>query len=232
MSGRKPWHHEPFNAQRPFHWIVRNFKQDAEHKSLSSDMEEALKDSPCIKHCYDLLPVPIHKALLEVAANHSYSFVILDRRNDLDRVLSLQLAQQTGAWGPSGAKERYPEILAGRIKLEPISAEKVRSALETGRNRRAMLKRQLSAHGKRPHVVLFEEVYGDPSVGVEKVAGLMEFLGVDVSANSDYESALNQTLTGTSQNSASILEHVPNIAELREQFSSFSDVGGIWDDLR
>lgn len=211
--------HEPFNADRKMGWITKQFEADQDVKALGVNLREEFSDRPCLKHCYDLLPPKLHNQLLFRTNKLDYSQVVLDRKDDLDRVLSLLLAMQTGAWGPTRAKDIYPAILDGSVSVAPIDPDQVREQMEHGLKRRTHLIKRMAHLGIVPHVVFFEDIYGPGADGAAVVGAMLADIGIDPSGNPDYPALLEETLVRKSQNSAKILELVPNISELRERFS-------------
>ncbi|WP_149866283.1 hypothetical protein [Tropicimonas marinistellae] len=214
--------HEPFNADRSFGWVVKNFRETKDGGTLSRNVGKALAARPNIKHCFDMLPRPLHRALVSEATTLGYKHVVLDRRDDTQRALSLELARQTGAWGPRQAKEIYPEIEAGRIVLKPLSTPDAIGHIRKGLNRRKWLARKFRENNLVPHILQFEQIYGDPAAGRARVIELLEFIGLNPEGIPGFEDSLNATLTGKSQNSSSVLDLVPNIGTVREEIAQWS----------
>lgn len=212
--------HEPFNGDRVFGRVTQAYRESENRDQLRSDVRSALRTHPNIKQCYDILPQPVHRVLLGQARKAGYRHVVLDRGVDLERALSLELALQTDVWGPSGARDSYPEILAGRRTLAPLSVARVKECLRSGMARRRWLAAHFDELGISPEIVFFEQVFGPQAEGRARVLSLMAALGLDPAGVTGFEQAMERALTGTSQGSASVLDLVPNIAELRAEIAS------------
>lgn len=208
--------HEPFNRQRDFGSVTSDWLERGDPAHLRAGIAEALAERPVIKHCYEIMPPEVNAALMEVSTEKGYRHIILDRRLETDRILSLALAEITGAWGNKGAKEIYPEIMAGKRAVDPIDIEAALTHLRKGRQRRQGIRDLFGRVGQKPYVIYFEDIYSDPKVGRAKVMALLSFLRVDLTRYPDYDAKLTDALMHRSQNSARILSLVPNIDVARE----------------
>lgn len=215
MSEHLATEHEPFNVDRKFGWITRGFRQGADREAIAAAIDEALAPGRKIKHCHEIVPVELNRVLLEAAERHGYRHVILDRRNEVDRIISLELAKITGAWGKEAADANYSRIERGDVHLDPIELEAPLRHLELCRDRRKQLARLFSTAGITPFVIHFEDVYGEFTAGKAQVEALLAHLGIDSSAFPDFAERVRDALVTRGQNTARITEFVPNMAELR-----------------
>jgi hypothetical protein len=215
LSPRPSRQHEPFNRDRVHGDVTRAFADSGDRAALRAGVARALADRPVIKHCFDILPKPLHAALLDVAGDLGYAHLVLDRREESARVLSLELARRTGIWGAAEARRRYPEFLDGDRQVAPLPLAPALSALREGRARRDWLAAEMAARGIRPRVVFFEEVFGPGVDGRARILRLLADLGLDPGAVADGEDRLRVTLEERAQGSERLLARVPNIADLR-----------------
>lgn len=203
--------HEPFNTDRIFGEVTRHWAATRDAGRLRDDMHRVLARRPVIKHCVELVPEPVNDALLRVSAALGYVQIVLDRRADVDRILSLELARHTGAWGKAEARRVHDAVQAGERTLPPIDIAAAVTHLRDCNRRRRGMHARFAEHGITPFVVHFEDIYADPARGRDTVAALVDFLGVDRSAVSDYDARVEEALLTKGQKSARLLDLVPNI---------------------
>ncbi len=212
--------HEPFNPDRVFGAVVSGWLQHKDDARLRADLTQVLEKRPLIKHCHELLPETFNQVLLEVTNALGYAQVILDREAEVDRVLSLELAGQTGAWGKQEAWQVFQGLENGTRELEPIDVARAAHHLRLGQDRRSKVQALFDRHGISPFVIYFEDIYGDPQAGRQKVADLLAFLQIDPKSHPEYEALLTEALMRKGQKSGRILEYVPNIAAARAQLAA------------
>ncbi len=217
--------HEPFNAERVFGEVVRGWKADPDPERLKAHMAEVLAPRPVIKHCHELLPHALNRALARVSTRMGYVHVVLDRQAEVDRILSLELARQTGAWGRVEAWRVFEALQSGERQIGPIDIPEALQHLRFCMARRRVLRGLFDKLGIVPFEVLFEEVYGAPEIGREKVRALLDFIGIDPGGFPDYEAQLTEALLRKGQNSARLMDFVPNIAAARRKLLAAAETG-------
>lgn len=205
--------HEPFNAGRAWHPIVEKFKTDA--REAEKMLREALRKRPVIKNCYDMYPAKLHGLLMQLTTEAGYRHIVLDRRNEADRLLSLALAAQTGSWGRKTARAVYAEILDGTRKLEAISEAYLLKQMRQAAQCRKWLAGTMAAAGLTPHVVFFEEMYGSDADGETRVREVFRFLEIPMEPADRFAADLHETLHKKSQGTGDIVPMVPNISKLK-----------------
>ncbi|MDA7429587.1 hypothetical protein PGB28_14045 [Primorskyibacter aestuariivivens] len=208
--------HEPFNLNRTFGRVTSDWLKRRDREQLRAGVEQALAERPVIKHCFETKPPGLNAALMQVATEKGYRHIILDRRAETDRILSLALAELTGAWGSNTAEQIYHGIAAGERTVEPMDIEAVVAHLHKCRQSRQDIRKMLERVGQDPFVIYFEDIFSDPEAGRAKVGALVSFLGIDLSLHPDYDAQLTDALMHRGQNSARILSAVPNIVAARE----------------
>lgn len=220
--------HEPFNGERVFGHVSTAFAQTGDEAHLRESLETCLAPIPVIKHCYEMMPEAFNRVFLEVTTAMGYRHIILDRRHETDRVISLELAQLTGAWGGEAANEIYPAIEAGEIVLEPLNVERARGQMNMCHQRRKHLAQMMAQEDPSPFVVYFEDVYSDPQQGRQLIERLLAFLGIRPEEHPTYAALVEDALLTRGQNSARILESVPNaqaaLAALNAEHSAMAQV--------
>jgi len=211
--------HEPFNWDRAFGWVSKAWNEDADPVALRTNMKRVLHKRPNIKHCHEIHPQELNACLLEETLTRDYRHIILDRRAEADRILSLELAKQTGAWGKMGAAEKYRAFLAGEAHLDPIDLVAATRHMAHCATKRRRLAALLDQAGVTPEVVYFEEVYSDFEAGRARVERLLAFLGIDPAGHDDYTVRLETALLHRGQNSAQMLALVPGIEAARARLA-------------
>lgn len=207
--------HEPFNAERVFGHVSQAFLENGDLEQLRSDLMDCLAPRPVIKHCYELTSEAFNRVFLEVTTQLGYRHIVLDRRSEVDRIVSLELAHLTGAWGGEGAKKIYPAIEAGEVILKPINLKRALNQMELCHTRRQQLAQITAATDPAPFVVYFEDVYTDPQEGRALIERLLAFLGIRPEDHADYTRRINDALLRRGQNTARILQAVPDFDEMR-----------------
>ena len=205
--------HEPFNSGRAWNPMVKQFGTDP--TATEPALRKALEARPVIKNCYDLHPTGLHALLMRLSSELGYRHVILDRRNEADRLLSLVLAAQTGSWGRKSARAIYAEILDGSRKLDPIPEARLLKQMRNAAKRRAWLAKTMAAAGLTPHTVHFEEIYAPQVDGEARIREIFRFLDIPMEPAEKFEADLHAAVHERAQGTADVLPLVPNIAELR-----------------
>ncbi|WP_299694787.1 hypothetical protein [uncultured Tateyamaria sp.] len=207
--------HEPFNPDRKFGQITRDWTDHKDPTRLMDGLDKALADRPLIKHCYELVPEMVNMALIKAASARGYRHIVLDRGAEVDRIISLELAKVTGAWGAQEATGIYTEIAQGHRTLEPVDIDQACNHMTACAALRRWLASQFDAALHTPLLVYFEEIYGDFETGRRTIEEVLACLGIVPDDHPQYEALLIEALTEKAQNSQSIAGAVPNMDALR-----------------
>lgn len=218
--------HEPFNIDRKFGHVVQTWNDTQDVERLMADLDMVLKDRPLIKHCYELIPEMVNLALIRATTRKGYRHIVLDRGSEVDRIISLELAKVTGAWGADSAAAIYAEIEDGTKTLDPIDIDAARKHLITCANLRQWLAGVFDLSKHTPLLVYFEELYTSFEDGKRVVEEILSCLDINPGDHADYEAKLIEALTESSQKSQSIAHAVPNMDELRDALSDAYDKQG------
>jgi LPS sulfotransferase NodH len=211
--------HEPFNPERAYGAVIRDWQDHQDPDQLRAGFERVLAPRPVIKHCHELMPLAFNAMLMQVTRAMGYAHLVLDRRDEVGRILSLELAKQTGAWGKDTATQVLAELKAGSRAMEPFDQREAAHHAVLCAKRRAWLAEEFARHGITPHEIFFEDVYGDPAQGRAKVGAVLAHLGITPADHPEYETRLNEALLTKGQNSARLLEFVPNLKAVRAALS-------------
>ncbi|MRX52018.1 hypothetical protein GI374_16695 [Paracoccus sp. S-4012] len=205
---------EPFNRRRVWGKVTTRYESDGNTTNLDASVDGLLHERPNIKHCLDIVPAGITSSLIDACARRGYEIFLLTRRNEVDRLVSLALAEATDVWGVAEAKQIYPQILAGEISVPPISVDQYirRARLDAAKLGTTV---RLLRH-RRVHYqwLVFEELYQsdlDIRTFAAKIAGK---LGVEIQSD---DPRLLSFVSGSGQGSRSIEAKVGNTDILRER---------------
>jgi hypothetical protein len=212
-------------------------------RSLSSWCRELFSEFQGIKHVWDPNGWPFtnkfHQSTTEslsrsaewIGVNVSLldcvqKVVFLRRRNQLARVLSDLLGQQTGLWGhdperPHSGREavEYREQLNGR-SLRQLDEDVIAWYLENA----SVWEDEILSHvpDARLRTVYFEDLFDcdvDVSTRAERLVGVADWLGERIRTDDDI---LRAILHPDSRfNDRSSYDRIPNIREIESKFGTF-----------
>lgn len=202
--------HEPFNGERKLGHVYQAFSENGDVKQLRAALHEGLAHRPVIKHCYELMSHGFNKALMQVTTELGYRHIVLDRRNEADRLISLELAQLTGAWGGDAAQKIYPAIEAGDVVLERMNMDHAMYQMRLCHTRRKELAAMTKRATPAPFVIYFEDVYSDATAGRALIGRLLAYLGMRPEEHADYDTLLEDALLRRGQNTSRIMQAVPD----------------------
>lgn len=171
---------EPFNKYRMLGGITQAFRDTGDVASLEASIASTLENRPNIKHCIEVVPMEITRALIDAARERDYHFIVLTRRDEARRLASLLLAMATDVWDHENATETYPRIVAGEIAPAPIDLDTIQSLVRQNALAVGRMLTLLRNRGINFDWLLFEELYqgSDP---VEKYAvELAKRMGIEV----------------------------------------------------
>ena len=202
--------HEPFNPGRKLSTIAEGFAVHGNAGRLRAEIDAALDHTPNIKHCVEVPPVAITRALIDVAQARGYHVIVLTRRNEARRIGSLLLAQATGAWGATDAAKIYPRILDGTQAADPIDLARVPQRVHADFAALGQTLTLLRNRGLAWDWQVFEDIYLSDLTPAERLVAIARRAGI-VAAPDDPR--LQVFAKSKGQNSAEIGAYVPNFAE-------------------
>jgi len=204
--------HEPFNNGRVWHGVSARFAAHGDTEQLRQDIRALIAKSQNIKHCFDVGPRGLATVLTDICAEAGYRIILLTRANEVDRQMSLAIAQATGAWGARQAATLYPPILAGETVLPPLPVKRV---LDQAR-RDGLALMDILSHLRVRHIahdwLIFEEIYSSTADLRRTALQLAQTLGLTLE---DSDPRLDALAGRGGQNSARIEDFLPNAAETR-----------------
>ena len=151
--------HEPFNADKKLGRFIKSFQNGTKCEKIIKELDEIFLAKPLIKHCYEIFGKEFNSLLVQSIVKHDYKHLFLKREDEISRIISLYLAQQTSVWGPEQKKKKYDDIISGKDKLEPFSIEKMIDDYKWCRNITNQTQKMLTEKGKEFMLISFEDFY-------------------------------------------------------------------------
>lgn len=220
ISEYRGMEHEPFNLDRRLGKFIQDFRNGQEHQKILDELDELFSDTPLIKHCYELFGMDFNKLLIESTIKQDYKHIFLKREDEISRVVSLFLAQQTSVWGPEQKKQKYDDIISGKSKLVPFNIEKMLEHYKWCQNITNKIQTALVKNGKEFKTISFEDFYvGDRDDRLENLYELFDYLEFESDVPQVYHDQIEEKIFKSSQNSQDILAYVPNYKEAIEVLS-------------
>ena len=213
---------EPFNPANRVTCAARA----VDKPSFDAALREIWAEGNGIKHVWDFgLQISSTQRLQDRELLTSGAKVILlNRRNRLRRLVSVEISNQSGAWvSTSRARERNRSVA-----FKDLDIDTLQWALEA-QNAAAAEHRSLLEHSGREFIECwYEDLFGEAKTArecMERLAEILSFLGLamlDAKARAAAESLFDPRFGKV--NSAEIYRRIPNIAEVERRLGS--DEGG------
>ncbi|NBZ89420.1 hypothetical protein [Stagnihabitans tardus] len=207
--------HEPFNPDRIYGNISKEWNETGDVKKLYSSISEVVERREVIKHCFEIVPMQLNTVLLQETIRLGYRHIILKRRMEVDRLYSLEVASRTGAWGPETAKKKYQA-------LENLGTPSIRLNLRASLTHMAecyLRARWITTEMKRRRAehahVDFEDLYPEPEYEPEKICDLLKFVGHSEQKIADLLPFIKQKVSTGNQETHSVDKFIENAAEWR-----------------
>ena len=209
--------HEPFNKERILGHFIIKYNQGISKEILLSKLQETFQNTPNMKHCYELFSKGFNDLIVESVLEQNYGHIFLKREDEVSRIFSLFLAEQTSVWGPEQKKDKYNNILSGKEKLRPFDIDRMVEHYKWCNVITNHIQTKLEKHGQTYKIVSFEEFYmGEREERLRKLYELFDYLGFEHSVREEYKEKIREKVFNSSQDSRSILEYVPNYKEAIE----------------
>ena len=206
--------HEPFNTDRQFGRFIQDFRNAKEHQEIASELDAVLVDTPLIKHCYEIFGKEFNKLILESTVKQDYKHIFLKREDEISRIVSLFLAQQTSVWGPEQKKKKYDDIISGKSELVSFNIENMVKHYKWCQNITRKIQTELIENGKGFKSISFEDFYvGDRDDRLKNLYDLFDYLEFNSDVSQVYKNLIEEKIFNSSQNSQDVLEYVPNYKE-------------------
>lgn len=211
---------EPFNEDRVLNYIVQDFKSG---NDIANELSRVFSSTPNVKYCYEPYNEEFNSLIVNVASNQNYKHIILTREDEVSRIMSLFLAQQTNVWGAKNLK-KYKAIKAGEESLCPFNIDKMLNQYKHDRKITNDIKEMLTKKNKQYKVVSFEDIYtGNRKKRLTNLQELFEFLEFNENTMAEFEDKIEEMVFHASQDTKNILKYVPNHLEAVEKLTNISN---------
>lgn len=169
--------HEPFIAGRVFAGVADAY-EEGRLEEYRRGIREIMDGKYVIKHCFETRAWDFN---LDVASRFSeggaYRHLILLRRSESKRLLSLAVALETGSWGPRQAERVLEGLKDTPPKSIELSIPRFQIEHERCQQRLARLRAFFERRSIPYRVVFFEDIYtGDEATRIEMLEELLGFL--------------------------------------------------------
>lgn len=154
-SGLRGIEHEPFNIGRVHGDITKAWMEGKDDVALTKAMMGVISKRPVIKHCVEMVPWAVTRALADATIQAGYRHLFLFRQEPRDRLLSLHFARNTGVWGPNMKKSE----LAPGVLVEPVPVAQLLSHERACLDLLTTSWTYLTRHGGQPRALSYEQVY-------------------------------------------------------------------------
>lgn len=211
---------EPFNWDRCFGAVAKRWHKVQNKTVLREDLAKVLSARPTIKHCHELHNDAFNAMLFATATELGYRHMILDRRDEVGRILSLELAKLTGAWGKMGSEERYRKFESGELQMEPIDIPVAVAHMKQCEIRRKNLHKLVQNSGLAVREVFFEDIYTDPNAGRVLIHAILADFDLENPDDPALEQLITTALVYRGQNSARMLGVIPNVNEAEKRLKA------------
>ena len=204
--------HEPFNKDRRWAAVTAAVKGGMDPVTLRRRLKEMLADRPNIKHAVEVVPMAITRALIEVCGELGYAQFVLHRRAEKDRLMSLYMAEATGAWGSQDAATLYPKLRSGALAPDPIDLSRVAERVRIDAACLGETLMLLRGRGVDFGWLLFEEIYQSPTGTVQAALAIAGRMGLNLT---ETDARLSVFSTSSGQSSGEAVALVPQSAEVK-----------------
>lgn len=169
--------HEPFNADRAFGQVTREWLANRDEAALRAALTDICSRQVLIKHCLEVTPPVLNRLLAEAATAAGYRHLFLCRRRPLDRLLSLHFARRSGIWGKEQARKA---MVDAEIFRAPLPIDELVAHEEACRKEMLASFTQLRQLGANPLVLNFEDLYvsDDVAAARRQVRAVLAALGL------------------------------------------------------
>ena len=217
---------EPFNWDRAFGQESRRFAQSGTPAEFYQSMLPHFEQPLAIKHCVELMQRKVNAAIVSTSVLQEFKHVLLYRRNELNRIRSLVIAESTGFWGQSRV-DAYDEYLQTKPGMpRPVDYRRTMKIVDFGIEQLRAVRTVLLELGLPLVELRLEDLYLDgPDRAFEILETELTGIGLDLRGIRT-KAALNRLEKGK-QNSSKLMRWVPNAADfenLDEQRPELEDI--------
>jgi hypothetical protein len=223
LTNLESFEDEAFNDDPPrqFGAVTAFYKESLDDVKLRISINEIFAQKKNLKHCIETVPARVSSVLAEASIAAGYRHLVLLRHNEIDRLISLEMARRTGAWGPEEAAIAYEEIRAGRRAMPPLNVTLMAEQAKSDAAALGRLVRMFMQAKVYPSYAFFEDLYvGDAATRCAAFRKVAEELGIP-NASKLHDSVFHKAALDRGQDSRSMREFVPNLNEAIRTLEQF-----------
>lgn len=199
---------EPFHFGPPanrLHWVYAQWQRDG----LQTNLLDVCAETRSFKHLPEWFDDGFNAALAKLSTAFGYRHIHLIRLNELDRLISNDVAGQLDAWWPKEADDRFAELRSGERHLNPLDVPRL-----IGNARRVRQAWRAVEPYLAPVLTLTQEdlTSRDMDVRGDALRRLSGFLGLPGDSLKD----LDLSMQFGGQKTARVRDLIPNVGELRQ----------------
>jgi hypothetical protein len=218
ISEHRPAQHEPFNWQRDprqFAYVSQEWAHTANEAALFGALGDILSQRYLIKHCYELHPMAFNLRLMAATASTDYRHLHLLRRDEFSRLASKFVAEANGTWFKDYADRIFAEVRQRERSLKPLPAARMVEHYRHCREAAGRIGNELHAARVDFEDVFYEDLYlGSASSRQAALDRIFSFLELDSHVIAQHRARIENKIFNNSQETGSVLNFVPNLAEV------------------
>jgi hypothetical protein len=228
MSEHKKTDHEPFLLARAFGRVTEQWNAIEDVTALDQAMAEIFAEPYLIKHCYELHRKPLNAALARATVRANYRHILLLRKDELSRLVSMSIAEANGTWFRDWARKVYADVATGRRHFDPLPVERIVHQYKRCLAVTETIRKSLKKLRVQPFELYYEDLYrGERDARISVLNNLFDFLDFDDETREMHRQDIEEKIFHGGQGTARVLEHVPNILEVKTALAAagyqFSD---------
>jgi len=215
--------HEPFNWDRIFGFIAKNFQNDLlNYDDLQADLQQHCIDKRvCIKHCYEVSGEVLNEALIDVFAQNNYKHIFLLRRDEFSRLLSLYTAIHTDVWGKHGSEGIYAQYLKGEKKLPEYDIADMKKHLQLCHKKTNVLKQKMRDRNIKFLNIYYEDLYvGSFEERQQFLRKICDYLKIPEQTFNDKTESYKYQLMKAKQKSNALYDLIPNLKAIEASLAT------------
>lgn len=149
--------HEPFNLDRIFGHITKQWLENQDEVLLLESIRKVCQRGVLIKQCVEVVPWEVSRALAEATLESDYRQLFLYRKNAVARLLSVHFSQTNAVWEPGTARKKESD---GELSLEtPLPVKKLVNMEARAVGRLSEIWQLLCRRGAGPTALAYEDIY-------------------------------------------------------------------------
>jgi len=214
--------HEPFNGNQTFGYILKGRPKQPDCADYYNEcVKNLFRDNQhvCFKHCYEVHDDQLNTSLYKEALKHGYLNLMLTRKNNFARQVSLNFAKSTGAWNKSQFYEKC--VNAGETMVLPELDIDTMIAHEKICRKKENRVRGLLEQGHSFIEIQYELLYsGDFEQRADQLDHVLSVLDVPLMDKNINRKKIVSMLMYEKQNNNDVYSAIPNFDKAQEAFST------------